>query len=142
HLKIESQIAGNCSWANVEATLPALFFMLLSELDVRSKKEVFCKTTAINFFHYWREWNKERLLQFLIQSYHEADSLRKACKAEILVAILFQCCYLETHADRERMEMILSLLLNSPYEYLLKNYLHVYYYDSPTPEGKRFSEFL
>ena len=32
-LTLESQISGNCSWANVEATIPALFFALLMQLN-------------------------------------------------------------------------------------------------------------
>ena len=141
-LKIESQISGNCSWANVEAAIPALFFMILLQSNEGEKPDDYYKTLTLNFFHRWRDWNKERLLQFCIQSYNEADSIRKACKAEILAAILFQRCDLDNRTDRDRIESIASLLISSPYNYILKNYLRVCYYQNITPAGKRFAEFL
>src|SRR6202035_4125638 len=36
-LKIEAQISGNCSWANVEACIPAIFFMVLMQMDPTSQ---------------------------------------------------------------------------------------------------------
>lgn len=141
-LKIESQISGNCSWANVEATIPILFFLILMQANKDEKATAYYKTLALNFFHRWREWNKDRTLNFCIQGYEEGDAIRKACKAEILAAILFQRCDLNHLSDRNRIESILSLLIHSPYEYLLKNYLRVYFYENRTEEGKRFAEML
>jgi hypothetical protein len=141
-LKIEAQISGNCSWANVEAAIPALFFLILMQFNHDEKEYSHYKTVALNFFHRWREWNKERLFQFFIQNYQEADSIRKSCSAEILGALLFQKCDIDNAVDRNRIEKILSILMNSPYEYILENYLRVYYYEGMTQEGKRFAEFL
>jgi len=139
-LKVESQISGNCSWANVEAAIPALFFLILMQANPDS--QAYCKTLALNFFHRWREWNKDRALHACIHSFEQSDPIRKASKAEILAAILFQCSRSQQSTDRERMELILSVLLKSPYEYILKNYLRVYYYESNTEEGKEFAVML
>lgn len=141
-LKVEAQVSGNCSWANVEATIPALFFLILMQFNKDSQALPYYKTLALNFFHRWREWNKDRALSFCIQSFEDGDSIRKTSKAEILAAILFQRCDLSSQADRERIEKILNLLIQSPYHYILKNYVRVYYYETYTPEGKRFAEFL
>lgn len=141
-LKIESQISGNCSWANVEAVIPALFFLILMQLNKNSDALAYYKTLSLNFFQRWREWNKDRALHFCIQSYNEGDAVRKACKAEILAAVLFQRCDINNATDLERIKSILGVLLKSPYEYILKNYLRVYYYESRTEEGKRFAEML
>lgn len=141
-LKVDAQISGNCSWANVEATIPSLFFLVLMQFNKDTSVHAYYKTLALNYFHRWREWNKERALHFCIQSYEKGDVIRKACKAEILAAILFQRCDARNPADRNRIETILSLLMKSPYEYILKNYLRVYYYESNTEEGKRFAEIL
>ena len=141
-LKVEAQISGNCSWANVEATIPALFFLVLMQMNKDTQAIAYYKTLALNFFHRWREWNKDRALHYCIQSYEQGDALRKACKAEILAAILFQRCISDDLTDRERMETILKLLINSPYEYILKNYLRVYYFENRTEEGKHFFELL
>ncbi|HEX4045702.1 MAG TPA: ankyrin repeat domain-containing protein [Gammaproteobacteria bacterium] len=141
-LKVASQISGNCSWANVEAVIPALFFLLLIPVSKDDQSHAYHKTLALSFFQRWREWNKERALQFCIQSYQEGDSLRKACKAEILAAVLFQSCRFDTQDNIARSEAILSVLLGSPYEYVLKNYVRVYYYEHNRPEGRRFFELL
>lgn len=141
-VKVDAQISGNCSWANVEAIIPALFFLVLMEMDPHSQAHAYYKTLALNFYHRWREWNKDRALHFCIQSFQEGDAIRKACKAEILAAILFQRCDVQHSQDRDRIEMILSVLLNSPYEYLLRNYLQVYYQQGMTEEGKRFLTLL
>ncbi len=89
------------------------------------------KTLALNFFHRWREWNKDRALHYCIQSYEEGDAIRKATKAEILAAILFQRCDMENSSDKERIETILGILLKSPYEYILRNYVRVYFFVKP-----------
>lgn len=141
-LKIETQISGNCSWANVEATIPALFFLLVSQVDTKATTTEQRKAQALDFFHQWREWNKRRALDFCIQRFHEGDAIRKACNAEILTAILFQRCNIHDTADTARIESILRVLLNSRYEYLFKNYLHTYYYQRPTEEGRRFYDLL
>lgn len=141
-LKVDAQISGNCSWANVEATIPALFFLILMQINSESQAQNYYKTLAINYFHHWREWGKERALQFCIQRFNEGDSLRKACHAEILAVILFQRCDRDNPADRDRIETILGLLINSPYEYILRNYLRIYYHESYTEEGKRFASML
>lgn len=141
-LKVEAQVSGNCSWANVEAAIPALFFLVLMQMNEKTPALAYYKTLALNFFHRWREWNKDRALQQCIQSYQDGDAIRKASKAEILAAILFQRCDASNLADRERIETILAVLTNSPYQYILKNYLRVYYYENYTVEGKRFSDLL
>lgn len=141
-LKIEAQISGNCSWANVEACIPALFFLVMMQMNEDTKAIAHYKTLSLNYFHRWREWNKDRALHYCIQSYREGDAIRKACKAEILAAILFERCRGNNPKENERMELILSVLLKSPYEYILHNYLRIYYYEGYTEEGKQFYAML
>lgn len=141
-LKVDAQVSGNCSWANVEATIPALFFLVLMETSQDTQAVAYYKTLALNYFTRWREWNKDRALHYCIQSYEEGDSIRKACKAEILAAVLYQRCDVNNPTDKERVDLILSVLLKSPYEFILQNYLRVYYTENYTEEGRRFSEML
>lgn len=141
-LKVNAQISGNCTWANVEAAIPAIFFLVMMQMSNDNQAIAYYKTLALNFFQRWREWNKDRALHLCIQSFEDGDAIRKASKAEILAAVLFQSCDYNNSADTSRIETILSILLNSPYEYILRNYLRVYYYQGYTEEGKRFSELL
>lgn len=141
-LKVDAQISGNCSWANVEATIPALFFLVLMNLKQDNQSMAYYKTLALNFFNRFREWNKDRSLNFCIQSYRHGDAIRKATKAEILAAILFERLDPSNRSDRDRIETILAIFRNSAYEYILKNYLQIYYYESNSEEGKRFANLL
>lgn len=141
-LKIPAQISGNCSWANVEATIPVLFFMLFSNSPDFHKNMAQYKILVLNFFYQWREWNKERALDLCIKSFKEADSVRKGCKGEILAAILYQTCGEENPTNKARIEKILTVLNNPKYEYILKNYIKVYCYDDMSEEGKRFQTML
>ncbi|HVE44166.1 MAG TPA: ankyrin repeat domain-containing protein [Gammaproteobacteria bacterium] len=141
-LKVEAQISGNCSWANVEATIPAIFFLVMLQASENEKGMAYYKTLALHFFHRWRDWNKERSFGYCIQSFKKGDSIRKACKADILGAILFQHNHVRSVADKERTMMILSLLSHTQYEYIIYDYLRIYYYESNTAEGKAFYELL
>lgn len=140
-LKVTAQVSGNCSWANVEACIPVLYFLLFSSATDFQKNIARYKSMALDFFHQWREWNKDRSLNFCIQSFNESDSIRKACKAEILAAILFQCCNDQTAKNKERAETILSALTPS-YSQVLQNYVKSYYFEDQGEEGKNFMQLL
>lgn len=140
-LKIEAQISGNCSWANVEAAIPTIFFMLLmtndDTTDISQKKNL-----SLNFFHQWREWNKNRALQFCIQSFKSGDSLRNACRAEVLAAILFQRCRMNNYNDQEKIDSILKVLIQPAYRHVLENYIKSYVFEGFSEEGKEFARLL
>ncbi len=141
-IKVTAQISGNCSWANVEDCIPVLFFMLFSNASDFQANFTRYKNISLDYFHQWREWNKDRSLNFCIQSFKNSDSIRKACKAEILAAILYQCCIEQTGKNKERAESILSLLTNSPYSHVLQNYVKSYVYEDQSEEGKNFINLL
>lgn len=137
-LKVTAQISGNCSWANVEACIPALLFLMFTQaVDFKDNISRY-KNMALNFFNQWREWNKTRALNFCIQSFKYCDSLRKACKAEILAAILFQCCKDQNPLDMERSEEILEILSLPAFRYVLENYIKSYVYEDQSEEGIAF----
>jgi hypothetical protein len=141
-LKIAAQISGNCSWANVEACVPVLYFLLFSRNADFQEKISRYKNLALDFFHQWREWNKDRALNFCIQSFQEADSIRKACKAEILAAVLFQGYQDDSVRNQARAEKILSVLANSKYNYILQSYIKSYYYEDQSAEGRHFMQLV
>lgn len=141
-LKVAAQISGNCSWANVEACIPTIFFLLSSHQADFEENIPHYKNVALNFFREWREWMKERTLRFCIQSFYEADSIRKATKAEILAAVLFQTCNNTDLMNQERIEMILNILFKPEYQYILKNYVKSYSFEDVGEEGKSFLRLL
>jgi hypothetical protein len=141
-LKIAAQVSGNCSWANVEACIPTLHFLFSTRNPDFKDNIPNYKNQALHYFQQWREWNRERALRFCIQSMKEVDSIRRACKAEILAAILFQCCNNLDMANRERIEMILEVLTQPEFEYILQNYIRIYCYEDQGEEGKNFLRLL
>ncbi len=141
-LRVEAQISGNCSWANVEACIPSIFFLMLMASQNDPKNIPQFKSLALNYFHQWREWNQNRALHFCIKSFESGDTIRNVCKAEILAAILFQRCRYENFSDRERIESILSVLFKSTYIHIIENYVKAYCYESQSKEGKDFASLL
>jgi hypothetical protein len=141
-LKVDAQISGNCSWANVEAVIPGMLFLLLLANPQSEKNAAQFKSQALDYFKRWREWNKDRALQYCIQSFKDNDSLRNACRAEILAAILFQRLRFENIADRERYEQILEVFREPQYAHVLKNYIQSYGYESGGKEGQEFLKNL
>lgn len=141
-IKVAAQISGNCSWANVEACIPAIFFLLFSQQPDFQQQNSRYKNIALNYFQKWREWNKDRALNFCIQSFKAAGSLRKASKGELLAAILFQACRDDNLEDKSRIESILQVLNTLEYKYILQNYVKTYCYEDMSEEGVRFLRML
>ncbi len=138
-LKVPAQISGNCSWANVEACIPVLFYLSLPPLAEESAQQ---KGMALNFFKQWREWYKDLVLSLCLQSIGQADPIRKACKAEILAAILYQSYREDQAVMMDRREEILSILSEPRYKHVLMNYVTAYCYEDHSPQGQRFLAML
>jgi hypothetical protein len=141
-IKVAAQISGNCSWANVEACIPALFFLLFSQSPDFEREIPRYKAVALNFFKQWREWSKDRALNLCIQSFQQADAVRKACKAEILAAILYQSCREDNALNTTRIEEILNVFSDLRYKHILLNYVKSYCYEDYSEEGKQFMQLL
>ncbi len=141
-LKVPAQISGNCSWANVEACIPTLHFLMSTYQADFQKNIARYKSLALKYFYQWREWNKDRTMNFCIQALGHGDSLRKICKAEILAAILFQSSNNQDKESRSRIETLLAVLTRHDLEYILQNYIKVYCYEDHSEEGKNFLQLL
>lgn len=141
-LKVPAQISGNCSWANVEACIPTLHFLLSSSNPDFKDNIPLYKSQALTYFKQWREWNRDRALHFCVNSLKSIDSIRRICKAEILAAILFQSCNNPDLAKHERVELILNILIQPEYEYILQNYIQSYCYEDHGEEGRNFLRLL
>ena len=142
HLPITAQIIGNCSWANVEAAIPAMLFMQMLNHS-NSKKEIKkYRDTAMLFFNEWEEWDRERSLEECIQSFPEASKARKASKAALLGAILFQKCRYGVPKHAKNAERILAVLTIPEYLYVLNSYVQVFWKNKRTPAGKNLMQLL
>jgi hypothetical protein len=127
-LPVSVQTAGNCTWANVEAVIPAMLFIFLLE-EHNGKDVELCQKEALDFYNHWVEWDKNRALHFCIESFYTANPARKAAKAALLAAILFQTCKYGNVQDRERAEKIFAILKIPEYQYILQSYIKVFSQD-------------
>lgn len=143
NLPIQGQIIGNCSWANIEASILAILF-LLSAVNAKGQlvmhAEKYQQQAAV-FFQDWQNWDKDRALEECIQGFYYCNKARGATKATILAAILFQKMPHNLN-DLKYAETLLKILTLADYKYLLKSYLKVYWQLTKTPQGKDFKNLL
>lgn len=137
------QLSGNCSWANVEASIPAMMFMLMFRGNFESRGEIAAlKKSVMEYYDTWVEWDKDRALNECIKNFYKSDDLRKASLASILGAILFQRCGPSHKKEVERAKKILTILTLPDYQYVLKTYIKVYYTKMAGKIGENFMELL
>lgn len=143
-IPLASQITGNCSWANVEAAIPTILFLFLAEEAGHKDKATLrqCMDDALNFYKQWLEWDKDRALYDCLSGFESASPARKASRAAVLGAVLFQCCRYNHPKDIERAEKILKILTQKPYRYVLESYINVYYRRAKTIPGENLVQLL
>jgi len=128
-LPLPPQVTGNCSWANVEATIPAMMFLLLFEESADFSRKNLDKLSreAMEFFQKWLLWDQDRAIDECIQSFQQAEGenkeARQATKAQVLAAITaYHCSYKNTH-DIERVEKMMKALNVKEFHYMLDAYV-------------------
>jgi hypothetical protein len=144
-MPIEAQSTGNCSWANVEAAIPALFFIMLqSKFHFDPSQGIFTKNrvASLQVYRAWLKWYKDREVKACIDAFHSASDARKASKASILGAILMQRCHFENFRTIHRVEQMLTILTEKKYSYILRSYLDAYCEPKLTPAGRNLREVL
>lgn len=144
-LPLTSQITGNCSWANVEATIPTLMFMLWyhHSTDLSADKIITYKDAAMYFHKRWLEWDQNRAIKKCIDEFYSTDNrARKASKASLLGAVLFQHCDYHNQKDVRRAEKMLPILLDPEYDFVLRSYLEFFYKRYHKAEGKNLMNLI
>lgn len=144
-MPISTQVSGNCSWANVEAILPAMMFLLLLNKAGKITKETIndAQSKSLNFYEEWLDWDKKRALSFCIQSFKRSGAARKASKASLLAAILFQKYDFDIKEERLHAETIIDIFRDYPeYMPILKAYAEVFQYDKESDLFSNFMKFM
>jgi hypothetical protein len=136
-IPMSSQIVGNCSWANVQATVPVAY--ALQQLGETGQ---FSEQDALNFYNEWVEWDKDRALDECIARFYLASPLRKASYASMLAGVLFQSCDDSKPHHLERSEKILSILTLPDFYYILQSYLDIYCIKRLTRKGNNLLKIL
>lgn len=136
-MPISAQIAGNCSWANIQAIVPVAY-----ALQGIVANNIFNPEPALKLYDEWVEWDKDRALDECIQRVHLANPQRKASLAAILGGVLFQACEFSNLHHLERAEKILEILTLPEYNYILKSYLTEYCVKRLTKRGNNLLKIL
>lgn len=143
-IPLSEQISGNCTWANVEAVMPTILFLLLlssqrqsGALDMQKAQD-----EALDVYREWLSFDKDRALTFCMQSFYRVNKARKATKAAILAAVLFQDYDYDNPADRERADKMMSILTDPEYVYILRTYVEVFQYDRDNPLFTNLLKFI
>lgn len=141
-LPVSEQVSGNCSWANVEAIVPSLMYLLLQHQKYGSDHD--CQQGALYFFEEWIHWDKNRALTFCRQSFNRIQNqARKASKAALMAAILFQTYSFDNQNQRDDADKIMQIFKQNPdYLYILKAYQEVFQYDKETDYFSNFMKFI
>lgn len=136
-IPLTSQIAGNCSWANIQAIVPVAY--ALQELVLQNE---FSSIEAMNIYQVWVDWDKDRALDECIQRFYSANSVRQASFVSMLAAVLFQACDASKPHHLARAEKILTILTLPNYYYVLKSYLDAYCIQRLTRKGNNLLKML
>ncbi len=137
------QVTGNCSWANIEASVPAMLIMLSENLKtITANKLSALKKDILAFYKDWIDWDKDVALDELIFDLHQAHPARRLSKAMILSAILTQRCDPKFARDVKRATKILSILIQDEFRFILLNCIRVQKYESDNPFSKRLDKLF
>ncbi|MEM1244421.1 MAG: ankyrin repeat domain-containing protein [Pseudomonadota bacterium] len=139
-LDLPPQISGNCSWANVEASLCVMLILLTvhhNKTNIATAQQY-----ILPFYDKWLEWDKDRSLDECIQSFARVNPARKASKAAILANILVQRCDYQNESDLHRANRILNVLATPGYEYIIESYIKIYCQDKQNLLGNNLKHLL
>lgn len=144
YLDLPVQLSGNCSWANVEAIIPAILYLnLLEETQARTQQAVYqCKKNAIGFLQEWELWDQQRALHFCIDSFTKTNPARKASRVAIMMAILFQQQLYRDNHWATLCERIAELITLPEYDYVLRCYLEIFGKDKNKQPMRPLLSFL
>ena len=144
-LDLPVQLSGNCSWANVEAVIPAVLYIHLREkMQVNTDSARFdCQKQAIDFLREWELWDQQRALHFCIDSFERVQSpARGASKVAVLMAILFQQQLYQNPLWYKACERIAKIITLPKYAYILLCYVRIFGKDNVKNPMRPLLSFL
>lgn len=126
-LPTSMQIAGNCSWANVEASVTASLFALSYEEQQHDRVSTAnLKRSIMSFYNAWVEWDKDSSLDELLSDFDSLDGPRQISKAVILSTILVQRCHHKLNSELARAKKIVPRLAKPDFQFILERIRTIY----------------
>ncbi len=141
-LPIKHQITGNCSWANVEASVPTMLYMLLhAKLQDKTKANALVKE-IMTFYHAWLDWDKDRAIEDYLLEFDKISFARQKAKASLLGLVLFQSCDPTKERDVQRAKKILEILVRKEFQYIIRIYATIFVRGQKSAKGKSFAQLI
>lgn len=136
-IPIPIQITGNCSWANTEASVAVMLFILqMSQYKSHNPDLIIqCKQNALSIYRQWLSWDKSTALSEFLQGIEHVSGERKVAKLMQLAALMFQKLRHTRIQDIRLAERILPHLLEPEHLYILQSYKQMFYLNKKTPQG-------
>lgn len=141
-LPIPPQVTGNCSWANVEACIPALLYMLQMREPKKNIDLSQLERSSMFVYQHWLEWEREMALHECVERFEDASPARKASIITILAALIYQNAEAFLHHDLDQANKIMPLLIIPEYQYILKSYVQAYGQLFNDAKNKAFMDLL
>lgn len=143
-LPTRHQLSGNCSWANVETSIPTMLFMLSYNPQVHTslREMTLLQKEIYQFYRAWVDWDQDSALEEAIEDFAAADHRRRLSKAIILGGILVQRCDPRNSSSVLRAKKILSILTQPDYTFILDNYCKVFCSPKSGISGKRVQKLF
>lgn len=142
-LPTSMQIAGNCSWANVEASVTASLFALCYVEEYQDRNSTAqLKRSITSFYNAWVEWDKDSALEELIADFESLSGTRKISKAVILSSILVQRCHHTIHPELARAKKIVPHLAQPEFKFILERIRETYNRRATDKVGNNIMQLL
>jgi ankyrin repeat protein len=143
-LPTRHQVSGNCSWANVETSVPTMLYLLSynPQLHNNMRELTALQKEIYAFYKAWVEWDQDSALEEAIEDFEAADPSRQLSKAIILGGILVQRCDSKYRSHVMRAKKILSILTQPHYSFILQNYCKIFFKDNAGKPGVRIKKLF
>lgn len=143
-LPIPTQVTGNCSWANIEAAVPTILFLLLIEkhTPASTNQILECKRQALSIYHDWHKWDQQTSLHEFIVNTQKAQGPRRVSKAMVLATLLFQKLNYMRMENVRVAEKVLPVLMQPDLQYILKSYKKIFVDKYKTSDGSNLIHLM
>ena len=142
NIPITNQIIGNCSWANIEASILVLLYLLQWDQITNISQAIEKDIHSAEFYNHWVKWDKTRALEVCFKQFEYAEPARRATIAMLLGAVLFQACRYENPQEVKIALKLIPILMVPEYQYILNSYLEIYWYKNKTQAGHNLMQLL
>ncbi len=141
-LPIPPQVTGNCSWANVEACIPALLYMLQLKAPQKNIDLSSLERTSMHVYQHWLTWERDMALLEWMDRFKLASPARRASIITVLAALFYQNCETFLHRELQNANKIASFLMLPDYQYIIKSYVQAYGFKTGDPKNKAFMDLM